>query len=82
MVFQSEVTDPRRKPRACHRLFEGEQMTNSTNDIREYNRDQWTLDDLRQIVTDTTGWDGSTPVQLTAPEPQTRRGTIEVVGQE
>lgn len=57
-------------------------MADSTNTIREYNRGAWSLDDLRQIVTDTTNWDGGTAVQLTAPEPKTRRGTIEVVGQE
>lgn len=57
-------------------------MADSTNDIREYNRGNWTLLDIRQIVTDTESWDGGTPVQLTAPEPKTRRGTIEVVAAE
>lgn len=57
-------------------------MANSTNNIREYNRSNWSLADLRQIVEDTADLDDGVPVKLTAPEPQSARGTIEVVGAE
>lgn len=57
-------------------------MADSTNDIRQYNRIAWTLGDIREIVNDLSDWDDGSAVRLTAPEPQSERGTIEVVGQE
>lgn len=57
-------------------------MADTTNSIREYNRDAWTLGDLRQIINDTAGWDAGAAVFLTAPQTKCAYGTVEVVAAE
>ncbi len=54
-------------------------MPDATNSIYEYSRSAWSLNDLRSIVNDTAGWPGDSDVYLTAAQPKTPAGTIEVV---
>ncbi|BCO56121.1 hypothetical protein MINTM005_13650 [Mycobacterium intracellulare] len=37
-------------------------MADSTFTIKEYNREAWTLADLRQVVADLADWDGAAPM--------------------
>lgn len=53
-------------------------MSDSSNTVKKYHRDIWTLADLRLIVTDTTGWDPALPVRLSG----SVSGVVEVIGAE
>lgn len=53
-------------------------MPDSSRVIHEFNRGEWTVQDLRDLVAQTNSLPASSPVFLTAASPQSRAGTVEV----
>lgn len=53
-------------------------MSDSTFNAREYNRSNWTLLDLRTLVTDTESWDDTAEVRFTLFESGSRRSRASV----
>lgn len=50
----------------------------TSNTVKKYHRDSWTLADLRLVVSDAEGWADELPVRLSG----NPAGTIEVIGDE
>lgn len=60
-------------------MWEGvETVSDLTQDIRNYQRDRWTLADLNTLVSDLPDWDGASDVSLISVDPAGRRGSIQV----